>query len=143
MLIKWIKNYWLIFIILFGAEVASLITYFQSDFKLPFFLIASIIALVIAIKNLKWGLYILVLELIVGSQGYVFSASVAGFEISFRIALWLIVFLIYAASLLKTRQIDFVKSDFFKIYLSLFAIIVWGIGWGLVNGNGFKDLFLD
>lgn len=129
--------------ILFASEVASFITYFQPNLKLPFFIAAAAIALAAAAKNLKWGLCVVVAELIVGSQGYIFSAKTGEWEISFRLALWAIVLIIYAFKAARQRRIDFIQSPFFKAYLLLAAAIVWGIVWGLVNGNNPKDLFFD
>ena len=50
-----------------------------------------IITLILTIKNLKYGLYIVFTELIIGSLGYLFWLDIGELKISIRIALWAVV----------------------------------------------------
>ena len=125
------------------TELLSFLSFFIFDINLWLFGVTALLALIFTIKNLEYGIWIIVAELIIGSQGYIFSAEFGGMEISFRIALWLIVMSVWLANVVKKREILFFKSRFFKSYFVFGLVIAWGILWGIARGNGFAAIFLD
>ncbi len=86
------RFYYLVFA-LFLIESLSFLSYFFPILReLSFFLIALAV-LILAIKDLKYALYVIIIELIIGSHGYIFFSDVFNFELSIRIAMWLMIML--------------------------------------------------
>lgn len=125
------------------AELLSFLSFFIPDISPWLFGIVAIIALAGAIKKLEYGIWLIIAELIIGSQGYIFSLEFGGMEISIRLALWLIVMSVWLAKAINNRRVEFLRCRLFKTYLSLAIVIIWGVGWGLIRGNNFGAIFFD
>jgi len=136
--------------LLVGILFIEIISYFGNAY--PFinysaFIIIILIALFLSIKNIKYGVWLVLLELFLGSKGYLFSLDFHGVNISIRIALWLIVMLVWLIKLIKRKSIFLEKNIWKKselpIFLVLFIFISWGIISGIINGNSFSNIFFD
>lgn len=135
-----------IFVIL--IELLSLFAWFLPWFNLVCFGVILIITLILSLQELKYGIFIALTELIIGSHGYLFSFKYGPTLISIRIGIFMVVMLAWVIYILKTggwinfwRQ--FKQFKFFKPYLFLAGILLWGVIWGLTRGNNFGYLFLD
>jgi hypothetical protein len=128
---------------------ACLFIYFLSflGYIFPFlnyllFVVIFITALSFTLKKLEYGILILLTELAMGVKGYLFSFNIGSFIISLRLALFIMVFLVW---FFKKREgkFKFIDSKFFPLY-SLFTVsILVGIVIGLINGNFLKNIFFD
>lgn len=126
-------------IVEFLSYVGSLI----SAVNTAFFFVIVLVALVLSLKKLEYGIYIVLAELFVGSKGYLFYFEYEGFSISVRIALFLIIMSVWLAHLIRKREIEFFKYKISRWYLILFVFIAWGMAWGVFKGNAFQNVFFD
>jgi hypothetical protein len=144
----------LLFIILF--ELISLCGYLWPLWNKLFFIILAVSFLIICLKRLDVGVYIILAELFIGSKGYLFYYDLGGALISIRIAFWLIImgvwFMKASEYLIKKRKnknikLDnycrFFKSKLFYYFIALFAIFGLGLILGFINGNSFNNIFDD
>jgi hypothetical protein len=122
---------------------------------LIFWLIAAV-SLGLAIWRLECAVWLVLVELLVGSKGYLFFSDVFGARISIRIALWSIVMLVWLittlASLIREKNFVFKTKNFISSLktgerrsLTLLALFIL---WAFINGlvishNGSTDTFLD
>jgi len=142
------KKVILIFLSIFLAELISLSGYLLPQFRQIAFLAIALLAMVLAYKDLKYGIWFLLVELFIGSKGYLFYFEQGGLIISIRIAFWLIVMSVWLGAvigrLLKTKKLDF---GYLKVSFKYFIILFLFIGWGLINGflnkNEFGNIFFD
>ncbi|OGF21567.1 hypothetical protein A2316_03200 [Candidatus Falkowbacteria bacterium RIFOXYB2_FULL_38_15] len=104
------------------------------------FLTVLFLTLVLSLKKLEYGIYILLAELFVGSKGYLFYFDFGGTSVSLRIGLFLIIFSVWLYNRLKNKDLS-LKLD--KKWWILFAFIVWGFIWGVLRGNSFHNVFFD
>ena len=112
------------------------------------FIIIALLGLFFAIKDLRLAILLLFLELLVGSKGYLFSLSVGDFELSIRIALWLIIMSVWAIKFLgdfkknwqDLKNVLWSRSG--KYFLALLLACVVSVIIGLVN-NKVSNLFFD
>jgi len=141
------------FLFIFLAELFSIFGYLLPDFNNFAFLIIIFLALILSLINLEYGIWIIFAELFIGSKGYLFAFEQDGFLISIRIALWLVIMAVWLGKIIsnwinspvgeKKLQIKFFKSSYFYYFIILFLFIAWGIINGILNHNGFSNIFFD
>ncbi|MDP2708472.1 MAG: hypothetical protein Q8O93_00245 [bacterium] len=138
-----------IFLLIIFAELLSFLGHYYQPVNFIAFFAIAVLALALTLYRPRYGLFILLTELIIGSFGYLFYFETGGFKISWRIALWLIVMSVWLAkatlNIIKTKKINilFFKSDYANYFLILFIFIFWGAVSGLLNGNSINNIFFD
>lgn len=128
---------------LFAIEVLSFAAYNLPYVHIVVFTALCVITAILSIKKLLYGVLILLAELVIGSKGYLFAVSIAGFPISIRIALFLIVFAAYIIWIIRDRKIDFFHWPLWKAYAAVIAIIALGAFIGYMRGNTLGNIFFD
>jgi hypothetical protein len=132
----------LTFLFLVLTELLSFFGWLLPEFGYLCFFTILLLTLVLSIKKLEYGIYILLAELFIGSKGYLFSLDIGDSAISLRMGLFLVVFVIWFVSNLKDLKIlKSFKSA--KMFYWLSAVVVWGFVWGLIQGNNLGNVFLD
>jgi len=157
----------LLFLIL--AELLSLFGWFLPQFNMVAFFVILFITLILSLRKLEYGLYILLAELFVASEGYLFSFEFGETFISIRIGLFLVVMGVFLVNVILRRRNDDEESrdssnsilnrirenfhgilpprrlggSFRMTLLILALVILWGFVWGIVRGNDFGNVFLD
>jgi len=143
-----------IILFIFLAELFSIFAYFLPNFgQIAFFIIAGAV-LVLTLIKLEYGVWILLAELIIGSKGYLFYFEDSGIIISIRIAIWLIVMAVWLGKLINKATHKELNSEaselssgkyfsYFYYFIILFLFIAWSAINGLLNHNGFNNIFFD
>lgn len=155
---------------LFVVESLSYVAYFFPVISLVTVVVIALLTLGLSLKDVSWGLLVVVAEWVIGSQGYILSLTVDETRISLRIILWIIVMAVWGAKLLlaiiqKTSNVvrsnTGVQSDSkgkvniytnFKKLLAIpygkpigfiIAILVLGLFVGLIFNNNANYLVLE
>ncbi|HTX87217.1 MAG TPA: O-antigen ligase family protein [Candidatus Nanoarchaeia archaeon] len=146
------------FLILAVIIVVELMSFFGHIFLAIdhwVFAASILIALILTLRNLKYGVWIILLELFIGSQGYLLSIDFGGLKISLRIALWLIVLSVWFKNYLfsfldKRRRQPSIFADAkifstanFSYFLILFFFIALAGLIGCARGNAWQNVFFD
>lgn len=111
--------------------------------------VLAVLVLLLCLADLRYGLALLLVELLIGSQGYLFYFNVDGTKFSLRLVLWLIVLGVWfwqkIQSSWRAKKIvcPLAQSRYRYYWLAWLAIVAYGIIWGLVQGNGYSNIFLD
>lgn len=121
----------------------SFIAYLNPIANSIFFWIAVLTTFFVSIKNLRWGFYIAVAELLIGSQGYLFFIEPHGFWISIRLGIFIALIIAYAYHVIKSKKIPFIDYKHRNLYLLLGGIFIYGIINGVLNNHNLKEVFLD
>ncbi|MDP2683862.1 MAG: O-antigen ligase family protein [bacterium] len=133
----------LVFLLVIIVELLSFwANYYELINYISFFLITGV-TLILSIKKISWGFWIVCTELIIGSFGQLFAINVENFNISIRLAIFLSLMIAYIYHVYKTKQIPFIKSKLWKYFIFLFIFLIIGLLLGLSNGNIAKDVFYD
>lgn len=143
-------------LLLILVEELSFLGYLLPMLNGLFFWLIVILALGLAVWRLESAVWLVLIELMIGSKGYLFFAELFGAKISIRIALWSIVMLVWLAKtlvvLIREKKAGTELRNFF---LSLkagerrsLALLALCVSWGFLNGllltrNGLSDTFLD
>lgn len=137
----------LLFIVFF--ELLSLTTFLLLNKTGLFNYLTMVIILatfVISLRNIKIGLYIALTELFIGSKGYLFFISIAGFNLSVRIGIFLAVFSAWLIWLIKDqsrfKEITRIAKNN-KTFILLGIICIWGIIFALINNNNLSNIVFD
>lgn len=136
-------------------EAGSFFGYIFHDLDHLLFIAVVLLTLGLSLKNIRYGVYIAFLELLIGSKGYLLHLHFMGNEaVSIRIAIWVVILAVWLKNFLfsvldkdESRRSIFLKAEvlkkgYFNLFLILFALIAWGV----INGfwrNNFDDAFLD
>jgi N-acetylglucosaminyl-diphospho-decaprenol L-rhamnosyltransferase len=126
------------------AELISYAGYFSESFHVAGFWIFFAAALIAGLRKLSYGFYFLVIELLVGSKGYLLSASFAGFEVSLRMAFFTAVFFAWFIHILRGfPRFSFFRSPLAPWYGLLGGVFIWGVLNGVLSGNVPLLIFKD
>lgn len=111
--------------------------------------VIALATLILSLRNITWGLFIVIAEWVIGSQGYIFSVTIESTTISLRIALWIIVMAVWFAQELR-RLLQ--KKDLLTKYQTLpyatqlgalVLVLLLGAAVALINGNDFSTFFIE
>ncbi len=125
-------------VVLFFSFVGFLLPIFREA---VFFIILATV-LILSFYRFEYGLYAALIELILGSKGYLFYFDFGGFSLSLRIGIFLVVFSVFLAKLIL-KKIEIVWSGKLAWFISFFAAIFIGFAQGFFRGFGFQNVFLD
>ena len=125
-----------------GIYLLSFLGYVFPVLNNIIFWLIFFITLALSLKKIEYGTFILLTELFIGVKGYLFSFNIGGFVLSLRIALFVLVFLIW---FFKKREgkFSFIGTNFFKSFAVLTIFILFGITTALINGNSIRNIFFD
>lgn len=147
---KQLKFYYRSFVYIFIFELLSLCVFLNQDYSNIIVIILSFTILGLSLIKLEYGVYLALIELFIGSKGYLFSFEGDGIVISIRIIIWLIVMSVwfkdFIIACIKNRKKlihSILHHKFTKTYGILFIFIIWGFVNALLNKNSFNNIFFD
>lgn len=125
-----------------GIVLASFVGYLNATLLAVFFFSTLAIAAVVIARHPDWAVPILIAETIIGGKGYLFSFALHGYDVSWRLALFVVVVVVWAATRLHDRHWRIWQSPY-RWFAGLFlAMMVWGVLHALTQHNlkiGFFD----
>lgn len=138
---KWLFRSTFLFLIL--LELLSFWGNVYPIFNTIAFFVILFVALVITLVDLKYGLYLMAAELVIGSQGYLFAADAEGLNVSIRMGLFAVTMGVWLLRLIEDKKVEFWKSRFAGWYLALAGMLMVGVAAGLANGHSLENIFFD
>ncbi|MDP3971191.1 MAG: O-antigen ligase family protein [bacterium] len=137
------KFYAKIAVALLALELVSWLGYNYEQFRNISLIVIVVLILVISIKKLEYGVYAIIAELVVGSHGYMLSIPIGSFNLSLRLALFLVVMLAWLIDVARSKKIYFFHSQFWKWYVALITFLIIGVLVGYLMGNDLSNIFFD
>lgn len=131
------------------CEIMSLTGFFLPLVINIFTALVIIATLFITLQKPAYGFLILLVELLVGSQGYLLWVGVAGNHISLRIALWIIVMTIWlikeAEIFIKEKKLakDWSSFTYYWPFLLLLISLALALIIGFINHNDSTLIFIE
>ena len=130
------------------VELISFWAWLYPVFNLAVFGVVVILVFVLALKQLNWAFYIAAAELIIASQGYLFSFQLGTTLVSLRIGIFIAIMSAWLIQLFyqsgwRNYQQQVKAFKFLKPYLWLALVLSWGFLWSVWRDNNFGYLFLD
>ncbi len=143
-------------LLLILIEELSFLGYLAPAVNTFLFFSFVLLALILSVRRPEYALWLVLIELIIGSKGYLFFVDFGATRISIRLALWSIVMLAWllTAALTAIREKK-LTGDLRAFFLSLktkerryWALLALLVVWGAVNGyfiskNGLSGTFFD
>lgn len=120
----------------------SFLGYLYPKVNYVMFWLISLLALLLTLTKLEYGLFLLLLELFLGSKGYLFSFPIFNFVVSLRLSLYIIIIIVYFIKAIKRKKVEFFETN---LWLP-FVIFVFFLFFSLVNGlyhNNLRIVFFD
>jgi len=124
-------------------EILSFLAFVNPGLSPWIFGVVSILIIIATVYKLELGVFIAIAELIIGSLGKILVLELNGFDISLRMAIWIILLCVWFAHILKNRKISFLKSRLFVPFCILCLVIFWGIIFGVIRSNSISAIFSD
>lgn len=116
--------------IVVAVTIASFVGYLWGTFQLVLFWVLLFTLALIGWRRLEWAAAILFAELIIGGKGYLFSVTLFNFSVSWRIAAFGVVCLLWLITRWRDRRWRFWQQ---RIRWPLVAFVA-ALSWGAVNG---------
>lgn len=129
--------------ILLAVEALSWLGFAYADVYASAWVVIVSAVLIASVYRLEYGVYAVLAELVIGSQGYMLGFPIGGFTMSLRLGLFLVVILAWCIHVYKERQIYFFASRFWKWYVALVTFLCIGVLVGYLNGNSVHNIFFD
>lgn len=135
--------------LLLVIEIISYLSFLYPPISFLAGVVLVLATLIISLQDLKYGLLIIVAELIIGSQGYLFSFELGSSKISLRIALWIIVMAVWFGQEIIQIFRDKYYLKKYQIFsyrqplLLLLGVLILGSIIGLVSHNNSLFYFLE
>ncbi|TAN58109.1 O-antigen ligase domain-containing protein [Patescibacteria group bacterium] len=138
-----------IFSLIFTLASVELFSFFgylhpQAGVVLFWLIIAAV--LVVSFWRLEYGLLIALIELFIGSKGYLFSFDINGTVVSVRIAIFLIVITVWLTKKIFSKKVQGSKfwiSNLSIWYIFLFAALAVGLIQAIILRNNYGNIFFD
>ncbi|KKR79078.1 MAG: hypothetical protein UU22_C0004G0001, partial [Parcubacteria group bacterium GW2011_GWA2_40_8] len=92
---------------------------------------------------IRYGLYVALAELFIGGFGYLFWIEIGGFRLSFRLALFSLLFLAGIIHIIRRRKITLSRWSGWPFYVAFIFVVIGGVVNGVLQGYSAKDVFLD
>lgn len=135
--------FWKIIALLGVIEILSFAGY-AFPFLNPLFCAVLLLAtLVIAVRNLHYGLLIILLDLVMNSKGYLFYLPLGNFHLSIRLGIFLAVFCAYIITLVREKEIRFFHWPLWKPYCAFMLFVAIAAMVGVIRGNAPSNVFFD
>jgi hypothetical protein len=122
-------------------ELLAFLSFFFPSLNGLIIIIVFLASFIIAFRSLEWGILLILIELIIGSHGHLFSLSIFGFSLSIRMVLWSSVMLNYLFKLIK-KKIK-IKLPFLNYYIFLAIFVFLALINALLLKNDFSSLYSD
>jgi len=132
-------------LVIFFIELFSLLSFKIAPLSGLFFILICLIVAILSWKKLEYGIYIVLTELLIGSQGYLFYLQLPDFKVSIRLGIFLIVFFVWLIKYFHTRIFfNLLRRDtLVQNFILLLIFITFGIINGIINKNGNTNIFFD
>lgn len=147
------KKFGLFISLFLFLENVSLLGFFNPVFLKGAFLILSLLFLAISLYRIKYGLLFLLMELIIGSKGYLLYFPLTSENlISFRIVIWSLFILIFFVKLILQLKKDgknslywqnIINFPLLKPLLIFFATLALGVLSAFIYNNELLNIFFD
>ena len=125
-----------------AVELLSLAAFYQPVIGTVVCLLLIAAALIASLRRLEYGLYFILAELFIGSQGHLLEAQFGGTNVSLRIGLFIAVLAAWLWHRLKAKNVTVPRSPLWYCYLGLGTFISIGLLQGLA-ANDFGSVFFD
>lgn len=122
-------------------EIFSYAGFFYPKVELVVISILLIGVLLLTLQDIRYGLWCVLAELVIGSQGYLLSLQLGSFVMSLRMALWMIVMAVWLAreGLQWLRHKNFTERykeiSYSPPLMFLAAVMILGLAVGFLSGN--------
>ncbi|MFA6304724.1 MAG: O-antigen ligase family protein [Patescibacteria group bacterium] len=100
------------------------------------FIFLALATIILSIYDLRFGLYLILSELLIGSKGYLFYLTIQDFKISLRLVLFAIVLLIWLWEFLRKKQLEFFTTNYWKYFLVFGVFVLLAILQGWLRNQG-------
>ena len=137
------KNFKLAFLVLVIFDLLSFWAHQFSFLNWLLFGLICLITLFLAVSKLEYAFYVLLLELFVGSKGYLLFGEIGDGRISLRVGIFIAIFLGWLIQLLMGKGREFfARKEWLLPHLVLAVFFVLGLVSGVLN-NSLGELFFD
>ncbi len=134
---------WWIFVAILLVEALSFCSWAWTGINIFAFVGIVLLAIVLSLWRLEWGVLLLLIELFIGSKGHLFDITLFGAPLSIRLALFLVVFAASVVWMIRDKRIGFLHFRYRNELLGLIGVVLLGSLVGSVSGNGLSHVFLD
>ncbi len=130
------------------VEILSFLAYFYPTVGHIAAIVGWLIVLILSWKDLRTGLLVLLVDLLIDSKGYLLFLPIGGFKLSWRIGVWVIIMMVWLVKSLwqayrqKTAWLDFGRLKTAGL-IPLIIMLVFGTVSAIVQHCQPSNIFFD
>lgn len=128
---------------LVAVEIASFAGHEFHLVNIMAFCIIVLVTLLLALRSLHTGMLVAVAELVLGSQGHLFTVSLAHVEIPLRLGIFLAIMVAYGVAIVRDRRIGFFQWPLHRPVLLFIGLLGIATLTGVLYENNLRTLFFD
>lgn len=134
-----------VFLLCMAAECLSFLGYLAPGVRVAGLVVLAALAVAMALTDLRWLYALLLVEMVIGTHGRLFSAEIFGFSLSLRMALFaaLVVGWTVHAARGCSRILHFRHAHVSGPLLLLVAALALGVTRGMAEGASLRMIFED
>ena len=138
------KNFKITFLLIVIFEILSFWSHLLNWLNVIIFLFILLITLIFSLKKIEYGFYVVLVELLAASKGYLFYLDIYDIKISIRLGIFLIIMAVWCVKIFKKQGLEFFKkqNQYLYYYLVLGLFVFLGLLNGLINQQ-FNNTFFD
>ncbi|MBI4359602.1 MAG: O-antigen ligase family protein [Candidatus Jacksonbacteria bacterium] len=145
------RLFWTTLFIIASLNLLSFFAFYSPIVNWLSFILILTLAALISWRNLLWGIYILLAELMISSQGHLFDIYIGGFRLSLRMGLFAVLLVVLVLKISNANPESFrgqmpnVKLSLkkYQFYIVLGLVMVWGVINGILQNNNRGFLYQD
>jgi len=134
-----------VFLLCMAAECLSFLGFLAPTVKIAALAVMAVLALALAMTDLRWLFALLMTEMVIGTHGRLFSADVFGYPLSLRMVLFGVLLLGWLVHVMRgcSRVLHFRHVHVSGPLLLLLGAITLGATRGLAGGASLRMIFED
>lgn len=134
-----------VFLLCMAAEALSFLGFLVPDVRVAVFAVLAVLALAMAMTDLRWLFAMLMIEMIVGAHGRLFFVEIFGFALSLRMVLFATLLAAWLVHAMRgcSRVLHFRHAHVSAPLLLLLAALTLAVTRGLAEGASLGMIFDD
>ena len=110
--------------------------------NIAFFIVLALI-MFLSLQDIRYGVGIALIELIIGSHGYLLSFQYLGMSVSVRMGIFVILIAVGILHAIKNKRLNIYGSKLFWPLVLLIVAVIYASLVGVIMGNSYANIFFD
>lgn len=137
------RSFVYLLIVFCGLEIASELAFFYPTLAVFFSLLIFISVFILTLIKTEWGIYIALVELIIGGLGYLFFLPLGDFRLSIRLLIFTAVMLAWLIKTIKNKDFKILINKYLLSLLPFIVCLLMALFQAFIYDRPWADIYTD